>query len=61
MKIENFGKLNKLYNFQDTIIFCEIFEQHILLTFKKCLNLILNNVILPVLFVAVYMEIKVSV
>ena len=28
MKLENLGELNKLCNFQDTVIFCEIFEQH---------------------------------
>ena len=27
MKLENLGELNKIYNFQDTIILCEIFEQ----------------------------------
>ena len=27
MNLENLGKLNKLYNFQDTIILCKIFEQ----------------------------------
>ena len=27
MKLENLGQLNKIYNFQDTIILCEIFEQ----------------------------------
>ena len=27
MKLKNLGKLNKIYNFQDTIILCEIFEQ----------------------------------
>ena len=27
MKLKNLGELNKIYNFQDTIIFCEIFEQ----------------------------------
>ena len=26
MKLENLGKLKKLYNFQDTIILCKIFE-----------------------------------
>ena len=26
MKHENLGELNELYNFQDTIILCEIFE-----------------------------------
>ena len=28
MKVENLGELNKIYNFQDTIILCEIFEQY---------------------------------
>ena len=28
MKLENLGELNKIYNFQDTIILCEIFEQY---------------------------------
>ena len=27
LKLENLGELNRLYNFQDTIILCEIFEQ----------------------------------
>ena len=27
MKLKNLGELNKIYNFQDTIILCEIFEQ----------------------------------
>ena len=27
LKLSNLGELNKLYNFQDTIILCEIFEQ----------------------------------
>ena len=27
MKLENIGEVNKLYNFQDTVILCEIFEQ----------------------------------
>ena len=27
MKLENLGELNELYNFQDTIILCEIFEE----------------------------------
>ena len=27
MNLENSGELNKLYNFQDTIILCEIFQQ----------------------------------
>ena len=27
MKLSNLGELNQIYNFQDTIILCEIFEQ----------------------------------
>ena len=27
MKLKDFGELNKTYNFQDTIVLCEIFEQ----------------------------------
>ena len=27
MKLKNLGELNKIYNFQGTIIFCKIFEQ----------------------------------
>ena len=27
VKLQNLGKLNKIYNFQDTIILCKIFEQ----------------------------------
>ena len=27
MKLDNLGELNKIYNFQDTVILCEIFEQ----------------------------------
>ena len=28
LKLENLAELNKIYNFQDTIVLCEIFEQH---------------------------------
>ena len=27
IKLKDLGKLNKIYNFQDTIILCKIFEQ----------------------------------
>ena len=27
MKLKNLGELNKIYNFQDIIILCEIFEK----------------------------------
>ena len=59
-KLENLGELNKLYNFQDTIILREIFEQrsaHL----QKMFKFNTKNVILPVLLAAVSIEIKVSV
>ena len=28
IRLKDLGELNKIYNFQDTIILCEIFEQH---------------------------------
>ena len=28
LKLKDLGELNKIYNFQDTVILCEIFEQH---------------------------------
>ena len=27
MKLKNLGELNKIFNFQETVILCEIFEQ----------------------------------
>ena len=27
LKLKDLGELNKIYNFQDTVILCEIFEQ----------------------------------
>ena len=27
MKLKNLGELNKIYNFEDTVILCEVFEQ----------------------------------
>ena len=29
LKLQNLGELNKIYNFQDTIILCEIIEHHL--------------------------------
>ena len=60
MKLKNLGELNRIYNFQDTIIVCEIFEQrydHL----QKLLNIIHVNVILQVYLVSTSAEIKVSV
>lgn len=37
MELKDLGELNKIYNFQDTIVLCEIFEQqseHIQKLFK---------------------------
>ena len=55
MRLKNPGELNKFYNFQDTTILCEIFEQWS----KSFLNSIQENVILQAVLVAVFM-IKVS-
>lgn len=60
MKLANLGKLNKIYNFQDAIILCEIFQQGSL-CLQEILNLILVNVILEVDLVAVYIGTQVSV
>ena len=60
MKLKNLGELNRVYNFQDTIILCEIFEQrydHL----EKLSNIIHINVILQVYLVGTSAEIKVSV
>ena len=53
MKLANLGKLNKIYNFQDAIILCEIFQQGSL-CLHEILNLILANVILKVDLGALY-------
>ena len=60
MRLKNFGELNNLYNFQDTIILCEIFEQssaHL----QKMFKFDPKNLILPVLLAFVFVEIKVNV
>ena len=60
MNLENLGKLNKLYNFQDTIILCKIFEQrfHHL---QKVFKFNPKNVILPALLAVAFTEIKLNV
>ena len=60
MRFENFGEPNNLYNLQDKIILCEIFEQssaHL----QKMFKFDPKNVILPVLLAFVFVEIKVNV
>ena len=60
LKMSNLGELNKIYNFQDPIILCEIFEQRSDL-FKKYLNIIQESGIVLAASRAVYMVTKVSV
>ena len=60
MKLANLGELNKICNFQDVIILCEIFQQGSS-CLQEILNLILVNVILEVDLVAVYIGKQVSV
>ena len=59
MGLENLGELNKLYNFQDTIILCEIFEFRSAYL-KKILSLIQKSVIPLVLLVVVFIMTKAS-
>ena len=60
MNLENLGKLNKLYNFQDTIILCKISEQrsHHL---QKVFKFNPKNVILPAFSAVAFTEIKLNV
>ena len=60
LKLENLGELNKLYNFQDTIIIFEIFEQrstHL----QKIFKFNPKNVILVVLLADAFTVAKVNV
>ena len=60
MRLKNLGELNKLYDFKDTRILCEIFEQrsaHL----QKMFKFNPKNVILPVLLAFVFIEVKVNV
>ena len=59
MGLENLGELNKLYNFQDTIILCEIFEFRSAYL-QKILSLIQKSVIPLVLLVIVFIMTKAS-
>ena len=58
--IEALGELNKVYNFQDTIILCEIFEQRSC-RLQEISKDIQENVILLVLSVGAFKGKKVSV
>ena len=59
LQMRNLDDLNNLYNFQDTIILCEIFETRAqFLNHKFKFNL--HNVILRAFLVVVFEEIKVN-
>lgn len=60
MKLSSFGELNQIYNFQDTIILCKIFEQRSDML-KKIFQYNLENAIPQVAFLVVSTETKVSV
>ena len=60
LKLKNLGELNHVYNFQDIITLCEIFEQrssHL----QEILNIILADVTLQVASVGASIGTKVSV
>lgn len=59
MKMEDIGKLNKLYNFQDTIILCEICDTRANFLNEK--NITFANVVRQVLLMVAYIMIKVNV
>lgn len=60
MKMSNLGELNKIYNFQDTIILCELFEQRSDLL-KKYLNIIQKSATTQVHFLVVFIVTKARV
>ena len=60
LKLKNLGELNKIYNFQDTIILCEIFEQYSC-RLQEFLNTIPGNATQPIHLVVVYKGTKTSV
>ena len=60
MKLKNLGELNKIYNFQDTIILCEIFEKQSDYL-QKLFKYNPSKCILQVHSVAVCIEIKVNI
>ena len=60
IKLENLGELNKIFNFRDTIMLCEIFEQR-RFTYRNYLNVSLENVILQVLLVVAFIGTKASI
>ena len=59
MNFENLGKVNKIYNFQDTIIPARHLS-HAPITFKNYLNIIHVNVILQVFSVGASKDIRVN-
>ena len=62
LRLKTLGDLNRIYNFQDTAILCEIFEQRSSLLQKlfKYKNMP-KNAIVQVLFWVVYKDLKANV
>ena len=60
LKLKNLGELNKIYNFQDTIILCKIFGQYSS-RLKEFLNTIPGNATQSFHLVVVYKGTKTSV
>ena len=61
LKMSNLGELNKIYNFQDTIILCELFEHRPDFSEKKYLILTPEDAIVQAGFLAVFTITKTSV
>ena len=59
MNLSNLRELNQMYNFQDTIILCKMFEQRSDML-QKSLNITVESVIAQVAFLVVSIEIKAS-
>ena len=57
--MRNLGNLNTLYNFQDTIILCKVFETKVIFL-KKSLNLTQENAMQQVYLVVACTEKKVK-
>ena len=60
LRLKNLGELSQIYNFQDTIILCEIFERRSA-KFQEIFKFNPKNVIAQVHFLVVLIETKVSV
>ena len=57
LRVKTLGDMNRIYNFQDTLILCGIFEQRATLL-EKFLNLIRENATVQALFLEMSIETK---